>query len=138
MSRDQEKDGRLRGCPLCGTPVDQANIGLRDFAWLNNELPGKIGGMDIDLMLTNNRAGLAMAFELKPYGANVSLGARMTLKFLVQHGIRCFLVWEGEDTHSGMVLVSEMMHDGTVTDTFDSPLDTMQFAQWVAREMEFV
>jgi hypothetical protein len=135
--RADQPDGQLRGCPLCGTKVADAKIGLRDFAWLNNALPGKIGGMDIDLVLTNNKAGLAMAFELKPYGVGVSLGARMTLKFLVQHGVRCFLVQDGGDVHPGQVIVGEMLHDGDVVYPFDLPMDTGEFAQWVCRQMEF-
>lgn len=131
--RADQPDGALRGCPLCGTKVSDASLGLRDFAWLNNELPGRIGGMDIDLILTNNKAGLAMAFELKPENASVSLGARMTLKFLVQHGIRCMVVWDQGD---GYVEVSEMTRDGdleVIRGQFTQP----GFALWVCEELEF-
>lgn len=93
MSRADAKDGLLRGCPTCGTKVADAELRLRDFRWANDALPGKVGLMDVDGMLTQNATGRALAIEMKPPGARVSTGARKTYGLLTQLGIECWAVW---------------------------------------------
>jgi hypothetical protein len=57
-------DQKLRKCPTCGG--EAKDVGLRDYQWLNSRLPGKVGGMDIDMVL--ERKGHYIGFEFKPKG----------------------------------------------------------------------
>ena len=92
--------GLLRRCPTCHTPVSEANLGLRDFAWVNEVLPGKLGLMDIDGALTQDATGRGLFFELKPRGETVSTGARLTFKALRRAGFDVWVIWdEGDGRH---------------------------------------
>ena len=102
MARKQVKDGVLRGCPTCGTPVEDADLKMRDFRWVNEALPGKVGGMDIDFVVSQLKTKRVLHLELKPPGAPVSMGARMTFAVYVQLGLDAWAVWGPHD-------------DGTVT-----------------------
>lgn len=82
----------LRGCPLCRTPVADAQLGLRDFRWVADALPGKVAPMDVDAMLEKN--GRFLVIELKPKGVPIPLGQRLTLKALVRLGMDVWVVWE--------------------------------------------
>lgn len=86
---------KLRKCPTCGGETD--GIGLRDYQWVNDQLPGKVGGMDIDMVI--ERKGHYLGFEFKPKGASIGLGPRITFKGLVRTGIWTqWMVWDhGED-----------------------------------------
>lgn len=94
MARADVKDGVLRGCPVCGTPVEEAALGLRDFRWVNEVLPNHIGGMDVDFVLSQARSQRALHLELKPRGAPLSRGARLTLALYVQLGLDAWVVWD--------------------------------------------
>lgn len=86
----------LRGCPTCGTPVDKAvHLGLRDYRWLGDALPGKVAPMDVDFMLERN--GQFLVVENKPGGAPIPMGQRITLKTLVRLGMEVWVAWEHED-----------------------------------------
>lgn len=97
MSRATQKDGLLRGCPTCGTRVSEADLGLRDYRWVNEALPGKVGGMDLDFCISQARTGRALFLEFKPAGGLVSTGARLTFKLLREKGFEVWVVWDRGD-----------------------------------------
>jgi hypothetical protein len=72
-------------------------MGLRDFRWVNDALPGKLGLMDIDGTLTQAQTGRVLMLELKPAGAYISKGARLTYKLFVRAGFDVWVVWDHED-----------------------------------------
>lgn len=84
----------LRGCPLCSTPIDNLDLGLRDYRWVTEALPGKVAPMDMDFVLERN--GHVLIQEYKPEGAPLPLGQRLTLKTFVRMGCDVWVVWEGE------------------------------------------
>ena len=117
--RAQEKDGLLRGCPTCGTKVDAAQLGLRDYRWVNDYLPGKVGGMDLDFAITQRASGRALFLEFKPSEtAPISTGARLTFELLRSHG---FDVWVARERPDGQVRTQVLgpngkpVSDGLVT-----------------------
>jgi hypothetical protein len=85
----------LRGCPTCGTKTEKANLGLRDYRWLGDSLPGRVAPMDVDFMLERN--GQFLVIENKPGGAPIPMGQRITLKALVRQGMDVWVAWEQED-----------------------------------------
>jgi hypothetical protein len=110
MARATEHRGKLIGCPTCGTKVKDIDIGLRDFRWVNEALPGKVGLMDIDGCITQAATGRALMMELKPKDDVVSTGARLTYALFRNLGIEVWLAWDEGD---GWVKVCEMMVDGS-------------------------
>jgi hypothetical protein len=99
----------LRGCPLCGTPVEDVKLGMRDFRWVSSALPGRVAPMDLDAMLEKNGHHLVM--EMKPGNAGLPLGQRITLKTLVVLGMDVWVIWEKEE---GWVEVGSMDKHGEV------------------------
>lgn len=102
----------LRGCPLCGTKVTEAALGLRDYRWLR--LPGKVGPMDLDFLLERNGDFLAM--EFKPNGVRPGQGQQITFDALGKKGFQVWTV-EGDgpevkvwwtETVSDTMLVTEL------------------------------
>lgn len=108
MAREQEDQGLLRGCPTCGTKVKDVDLGLRDYRWVNEALPGRIGGMDIDFTINQARTGRVLLLEFKPAGATLSIGARLTFKLFVQKGCDAWVIWDHGDT----VEVASIDRDG--------------------------
>ncbi len=108
--RKDEREGLLRGCPLCGTPVAQADIGLRDFSWVNEALPGKLGLMDLDGVLTQASTGRVLVMGLKPRGAYIPTGERLTYALLAK--LPLFDVWCVWDEGSGWCNFSELNTEG--------------------------
>lgn len=104
----------LRGCPTCGTKVSNVDMGLRDYRWVSESLPGRVAPMDLDCVLEKN--GRFLVMEFKPGGAPLPLGQRLTLKRLVRLGMDVWVVWEdGErvevgamDRNGEVPFVSEM------------------------------
>lgn len=92
--RTDVKDGILRGCPVCRTKVDQANLGLRDYRWLEDALPGKAGPTDLDFVLQQASTGRCLVLEYKPPNGSVALGQRIALRHLVQSGFDVWVVRE--------------------------------------------
>jgi hypothetical protein len=87
----------LRGCPTCGTPVEQAvGLGLRDYRWLTPYLPGRVAPSDLDSVLERN--GRFLFMEYKPAGASLPMGQRIMLKNLVRgpKSIDVWVVWGDE------------------------------------------
>ena len=110
--RKDEKDGVLRKCPTCETPVDQAtNLGLKDFAWANEALPGRLGLMDFDGVLHQSKTGRMLVMEFKPKGAIVSTGARLAFGGLVRDNPR-FEVWVLWDQGNGRVKIGKVNDKG--------------------------
>lgn len=88
------RQGALRTCPTCGTPIDETrHIGLRDYRWLDEMLPGRVGAMDVDAAVHHARAGRMLIFEFKLPGESLSLGVRLTLMHLVRLGADVWVVW---------------------------------------------
>lgn len=123
MARAQVTQGKLRGCPTCGTKVSEAELNLRDFSWVNEALPGKVGGMDIDFCISSARTGKTLMLEMKPPGAYISMGARLTFKEFVKKGCDVWVVWgPGED---GNVEVAHVMANGQLTSTYECSQDVL-------------
>lgn len=80
----------LRKCPTCLTPVDEVKLGLRDFRWASDVLPGKVAPMDVDFMLERN--GRFLVLEFKPKDMHVGMGQFITLKALEELGMEVWLV----------------------------------------------
>lgn len=98
MARADVKEGILRGCPVCGTKVKDADLGLREYGWLNEALPGKVGLMDADAMLTQASTGRALFLEFKPRSERISTGARLTFALFVKAGFDVWVIWDvGKD-----------------------------------------
>lgn len=96
-----EKLDKLRGCPTCGTPVEQGKLGLRDYSWISGKLPGKVGLMDIDGVL--ERKGKVLMLETKPLRQKgIPLGQRLTLRTFTRMGVHVWLVWhDGDEVQVG-------------------------------------
>lgn len=97
MSRTNVTNGKLRACPTCLTPVEEAKLGLRNFDWLSDYLPGKVGPTDIDAVLDNDKTGRMLAMEFKPSGAAVGLGQRITFRNLRKRNVDVWIIWGTED-----------------------------------------
>ncbi len=96
---------KLRACPLCLTPVAETRLGLRDYAWVNPLLPGKVGMMDIDAVLERN--GHVLMLEFKPEGAVLGMGTLLTYRTLVRMGCDVFVVrGDGDVVELGQVPTS--------------------------------
>lgn len=80
----------LRKCPTCLTRVEDIKLGLRDFRWASDALPGKVAPMDVDFMLERN--GRFLVIEFKPADMRVGMGQFITLKALEAMGIEVWLV----------------------------------------------
>ncbi len=99
----------LRGCPTCGTKVTDTQMGLRDYRWVSEALPGRVAPMDLDCVL--ERRGHFLIQEFKPGHAPLPMGQRLTLKALVRLGMDVWVVWEQDD---GKVEVGAMDRNGNV------------------------
>lgn len=120
------EDDKLLTCPTCATPVASAEkLGLRDYRWVNGVLPGREGAMDIDGVIEKN--GYILAFEFKPKGARLSLGARLTLRSFVARGIHVWIVWDHGDVNGTHVVeAGAMAKDGTIPFVESMPLDELK------------
>lgn len=84
------------------------DMGLRDYRWVSESLPGKIAPMDLDAVLEKN--GHVLILEMKPKGAPVPLGQRLTLKNFVRMGCDVWVIWgDGPTVEAG-----EMDRNGNV------------------------
>lgn len=94
------EDQALRKCPTCLTPVKELDLGLKNYRWLRDALPGRVGLADLDGVLEQAATGRVLVFEFKPAGASIPLGQRLLLKRFVRFGCDVWVIWEGrEDTH---------------------------------------
>lgn len=137
MARANEIDGVLRACPVCATPVkDTEQLGLRLFDWANEALPGSVGLMDFDGVLHHAKSGRFLVVEMKPPGAWVSRGARLTYKELVKLGVfDVWVVW-GPDKE-GNVQRGVFDRAGRIQHVVEMSLDDLSediAAWWACRE----
>jgi hypothetical protein len=87
----------LRGCPLCKTKVTEVQLGLRDYRWITDRLPGKVAPMDGDFILERNGDFLFM--EFRQPGEPISMGKRITIEGLrALEGVEFWIV-EAPDEH---------------------------------------
>lgn len=100
----------LRACPVCTTKVDEASLGLRDFRWVSEAMPGKEAPMDIDCVV--EKSGRVLMMEMKPKGASVPFGQMLTLRTFVRLGVDVWVVWE--EPEGTFVTVGEMTRSGAV------------------------
>lgn len=85
----------LRGCPLCGAHVSDGQLGLRDYRWLGDTLPGRVAPTDFDFVL--ERHGRFLIIEFKPPGGALPMGQRITLKALARDPrFTVWIVWHGD------------------------------------------
>jgi hypothetical protein len=117
----------LRGCPTCLTKVTETQLGLRDYRWLQDALPGRVAPMDVDAML--ERKGRFLVLEFKPQGAPLPMGQRLTLKALVRLGMD---VWVVHELKGGKVKVGAMDRNGNVpfSDTVTVARLRANVAEW--------
>lgn len=60
----RDETERLRACPTCG--AEDRDMGLRDYIWLEDILPGRAGGTDIDCLIDQEYADRDLVLEFKP------------------------------------------------------------------------
>lgn len=120
MARAQVEEGKLRGCPVCGTKVADVDLKLRDFGWVNEALPGKVGLMDLDGVLSCAATGKTLILEMKPPGAYVSVGAKLTFRELVRKGCDVWVIW-GPDSEVHVEL-AHVTRSGNLTSRVRLPL----------------
>ena len=124
-------DEVLRTCPTCGGETE--NLGLRNYEWLNDRLPGKAGLMDIDGVL--ERRGHILMIETKPLGKwGIPLGQRITFKTFVQMGVHVWIVWHEGDK----VVFGEMDENGDVPDVEEITVNELadRIEEWYERASE--
>lgn len=90
----------LRTCPTCGREAGDSDegsplLGLRDYRWISQHLPGKVSFTDGDAIL--ERKGNILMLELKPAGQAIPLGQKITLKAFVRKGVHVWVVWDQGD-----------------------------------------
>lgn len=108
----RNKRESLRKCPVCDGPPPK---GLRDYTWLENALPGRVGGSDIDFVVEQSSTGRVLMLEFKPGGIPITLGQRILFQRMVQQGFDFWVCWElsddkirvGQFTKEGLVLFVE-------------------------------
>lgn len=103
-------DAPLRKCPTCLTPVAEARLGLRDYRWLGDALPGKVAPMDVDFLLERN--GRFLIIELKPRHGRVSTGPLITFKAFKRLGADVWLVRGALDEDPENVTIETLGDDG--------------------------
>ena len=86
-------------------------MGLRDYRWVSDALPGRVAPMDLDCVL--ERKGHFLVQEFKPKGAPLPMGQRLTLKALVRLGMDVWVVVE-DDSDPDRVEVGSMDRNGNV------------------------
>lgn len=131
MARADEKRGQLVGCPTCGTKVADVDLRLRDFSWVNESLPAKVGLMDIDGVLSSAKTGKTLMVEMKPPGGYVSRGAKLTYRELVKKdGIDVWTFWG--PFPDGSVELSSINRYGRFDDLERMPMErgAERVAQW--------
>jgi hypothetical protein len=123
VARAEVEQGKLRGCPTCGTKVAEADLRLRDFSWVNEALPGKVGLMDLDGVLSCIKTNRTLVLEMKPPGGYVSVGAKLTFKALIESSggkTEVWVVW-GPDPEAH-VEVAHITRSGNLTSRVRLPI----------------
>jgi hypothetical protein len=97
---------------VCQKPVKPGELGLRDYRWLSDALPGRNGAGDIDGLITQNKTGRALMLEFKPGGAALPLGQRLALQLMVRKDIDVWVAWD-EDLSN--IEVRKLDRDGQLS-----------------------
>jgi len=87
----------LRGCPLCKTPVTEIQLGLRDYRWITERLPGKVAPMDGDFILERN--GDFLFIEFRQPNEFITRGKQISIDGLRAIPQIEFWVVEAPDNH---------------------------------------
>jgi len=87
----------LRTCPLCGSAYDAEKLGLRDYSWLTDTIPG---ASDVDFVVEQQSTGRLLAAEFKSEGERLPKGQRLLLKTLVRKGCDVWVCWQ---LHNGRI-----------------------------------
>lgn len=106
----RDETQKLHVCPVCGGSKE--SLGLRDFKWLQDVLPGKVGGSDLDFVLEQSRTGRVLVIEFKPRHTSIPYGQRLLLTRMVNAGFDVWVVWEHDDGET--VTVGAMTKHGRV------------------------
>ena len=114
----RQSDEAIRACPTCGG--ETTGLGLRDYSWINQHLPGREGATDGDMIL--EKRGHILMLETKPKGAYLPLGQRLTLKAFVKKGVWVLVVWDHED---GTVEMGRMDERGEIPIVSHVPLEDL-------------
>ena len=114
---------KLRKCPTCGGPP-RKDLGLRNYSWFNDSLPGAEGATDADWLY--EKGGKVLMLEIKPGRMTVPLGQRIALGALVRMGVDIWLVQElderDEHGHPVNVTIAELRGGGSVKPAEEVPL----------------
>lgn len=126
----RDSDEALRKCPTCGSDT-AADLGYRNFEWINPFLPGREGAMDGDFIL--EKKGHILMLETKPAGAYLPLGQRITLRAFVKKGVWVLVVWDLGDDELEMGRMDErgevpLVKRGTKQDLVDYILNWREAA----------
>ena len=108
----------LRRCPTCLAPASESKLGLRDYQWLGDALPGKVSPMDCDFVLERN--GNFLIIEFKQADGYVPTGQFITLKALERMGAEVWLV-RGD----GPRVTVEVLLNGEWMPPFDITVDEL-------------
>lgn len=87
----------LRACPTCGHEATKKELGLRDYRILTSKLGSKVGAMDYDFVLDQNRTHRKLIIEFKKPGQSLAMGQRIALRGEVNDGRDVWVVWENGD-----------------------------------------
>jgi hypothetical protein len=110
--------------------VAEGTLGLRDYgAWLSEELPGRVGGSDIDCVVEQSRTGRVLFLEFKPLGKPLPMGQRLLLKTMARKDIDVWVVWEYPDGQH--MDVGVLTKDGEVL--FREPVTKKQLGRRVLK-----
>lgn len=124
----RDKEDALRSCPTCGVPLgDDTSMGLRNYQWINDVLPGREGAMDGDSII--EKRGEILMLEFKPDKAGVPMGQRLTLKAFVRKGITVWVVHDltvDLPLHRKRVKVGRMEVDGSIPFQETMPLQGLK------------
>jgi hypothetical protein len=64
---------------------------------VNDALPGKVGGMDVDFVINQAKTHRLLHIEQKPKGARISVGASLTYREYVRAGFDAWAMWDMQD-----------------------------------------
>lgn len=81
----------LRSCPTCGGEFNPEALGLRDYSWLNEVVPG---ASDLDFALEQKSTGRLLIVEFKSQGQRLPMGQRLLLKTLARKGCDIWVAWQ--------------------------------------------
>jgi hypothetical protein len=104
-------------CPICIRPMNDSTkkwVGLRDHRVVNDYLPNKLGGSDIDFVLHqagwNTRDGIdrCLMVELKKEKSPYSLGQKLMYRYFRGMGVQVWLVQDDDLFEGGTVKVNRL------------------------------